>query len=103
MWLTPDAAVVNVSTAWTVAEATTGGTPRNTTSSVLLTIPNAMPSAPSIICAANPTRMKGSITAKIAAKSMVDKSGIVDLCTEQPKSYKLDRVWSAHVNDGTVL
>ena len=60
-WLMPDAAVVKVSTAWTLAEATAGGTPITLTSRCRLITPNAMPSAPSTICAAKPTAMNGRI------------------------------------------
>ena len=63
VWLIPEAPVVNTSTAWTLAEAAAGGTPR-LTSRVLEITPNAMPSAPSTSCAANPTRMKGSRSAE---------------------------------------
>ena len=37
--------------------------------------PNAMPSAPSTICAANPTAMKGNIASKVASET----SNIKDL------------------------
>ena len=57
-WLIPEAPVVKTSTAWTLAEAAAGGTPR-LISRVLEITPNAMPSAPSTSCAAKPTRMKG--------------------------------------------
>ena len=66
VWLIPEAPVVKTSTAWTLAEAAAGGTPR-LISKVLEITPNAMPSAPSTSWAANPTRMKGSSSAKVAA------------------------------------
>ena len=56
--------MVNTSTAWTLAEAAAGSTPR-LTSKVLEITPNAMPSAPSTSCAAKPTRMKGRMSAKL--------------------------------------
>ncbi len=60
VWLTPEAAVVKVSTAWTLADAIAGDTPMTLTSNVLLISPKAIPSAPSTTCAAKPTAMKGS-------------------------------------------
>ena len=67
-WLMPDTAVVKVSAVWTPAEAAAGGTPM-TSSKVLEICPNAMPSAPSTICAAKPIRMKGKRTEGSASKS----------------------------------
>jgi hypothetical protein len=58
-WLMPETAVVKVSTAWTPAEADAGGTPSES-SKVFEMTPNAMPSAPSTICAAKPTAAKAS-------------------------------------------
>jgi hypothetical protein len=52
-WLMPDTAVVKVSAVWTPADAAAGGTPM-LISKVLEICPNAMPSAPSTICAAKP-------------------------------------------------
>ena len=67
-WLMPDTAVVKVSAVWTPAEAAAGGTPMMS-SKVLEIWPNAMPSAPSIICAAKPIRTNGSRTEGSASKS----------------------------------
>src|SRR6476469_6744117 len=64
MWLMPETQVVKVSTVWTPADAAAGATPR-LIRSVLEITPNAMPSAPSTICAAMPTAMKGSRSAKL--------------------------------------
>jgi len=72
IWLAPDAAVVKVSTAWTLAEARAGGIPITLTSKVELISPNAMPSAPSINWAAKPIAMKGRIASMLAA----DRSNI---------------------------
>ena len=60
-WLIPDAAVVKVSTACTLADATAGGTPITVTSRVELITPKAMPSAPSTTCAAKPIATNGRI------------------------------------------
>jgi len=46
VWLTPETAVVAISTVCTPAEAAAGGTPSATRAVVEMT-PNAMPSAPS--------------------------------------------------------
>ena len=56
-WLIPEAAVVNTSTRWTLAEARCGGTPSAVTINVLAMTPNAMPSAPSTSCAVKPIAM----------------------------------------------
>jgi len=58
MWLTAETAPVKFLIVWTMAEAEAGGTPR-LIRSVLEMTPNAIPRAPSIICAMKPTRMKG--------------------------------------------
>ena len=68
-WLMPETAVVNVSAVWTPAEAIAGGTP-SVINSVEEIMPKAMPNAPSIICAAKPTRMNGN-RATGSAKSSV--------------------------------
>ncbi len=60
MWLAPEALVVNISTRWTLADALAGGMPSTLTSKVCEMTPKAMPSAPSIACAAKPTAMNGS-------------------------------------------
>ena len=63
-WLMPETAVVKVSAVWTPAEAAAGGTPM--LSSMVLEIwPNAMPSAPSTICAANPISDEGQQDGRI--------------------------------------
>ena len=80
-WLTPDAAVVKVSTAWTLAEATAGGTPITVTNRVELITPNAMPSAPSMTCAAKPIAMNGSTWDQSIA---VRKSGIAGGNSRRP-------------------
>ena len=56
-WLIAETPVVKLSTVCTPAEAAAGGTPM-LTSRVELITPNAMPSAPSTNCAANPIRTK---------------------------------------------
>ena len=61
-WLIPDAPVVKVSTKCTLADARAGGTPITLTSKVEQITPKAMPSAPSINCAAKPIRMKGAMS-----------------------------------------
>ena len=60
-------------TRWMRADAVAGGTPITATSKVLQITPNAMPSAPSTSCAANPIRMKGNSAArsKVARSSMI--------------------------------
>ena len=68
-WLMPEAAVVKVSTAWTLAEATAGGRPITLTSNVELIRPNAMPSAPSTSCAAKPIAMNGRIASIEASET----------------------------------
>lgn len=65
----PDAAVVKVSTAWTLAEATRGGRPITLISNVELIRPNAMPSAPSTNWAANPIAMNGRIASIEASET----------------------------------
>ena len=57
-WLAAETAVVNVSAAWTPADASLGCTPM-LISKVLEICPKAMPSAPSTSCAAKPIRMNG--------------------------------------------
>jgi hypothetical protein len=47
-WLVAEAAVVNISAAWTLAEAAAGGTPKDSSMVELIT-PYAMPRAPSTI------------------------------------------------------
>jgi hypothetical protein len=62
MWLVPEAAVVKVSATCTPADAAAGGTPRLTSKVVEIT-PKAIPSAPSISWATNPTAMKAASSA----------------------------------------
>ncbi len=59
-WLMPETPVVKHSARCTPADAVAGGTPSTLTSSVVEITPNAMPSAPSTICARKPTARKGS-------------------------------------------
>ena len=66
--LSPDAGAYTTRAA-TPADAAAGGTP-SVISRVLEIWPKAIPRAPSIICAANPIRMKGNRTAGSAIKSV---------------------------------
>ena len=51
---------MNSSVTWVIALAAAGGTPK-ASRLVVQSTPNAMPSAPSTICAKNPIRMKTNI------------------------------------------
>ncbi len=68
-WLMPETAVVKVSTAWTPADAAAGGTPSESRSVFEIT-PNAIPSAPSTICAAKPMAAKASSISRSTAVSI---------------------------------
>ena len=78
--------MVNVSAVCTPADAAAGGTPM-LISKVLEICPNAMPSAPSTICAAKPIATKGRRTlgsARNAGKMVPSHCFVRGLCRPTP-------------------